>query len=158
MELSSLRLDSVELMEHLLRSRESLISSVRMVSRLCWILRLQTYTRLDWIELLLSVTLVCPPLLQLWSHADFIFLGSPTLELTPTIPLRHGHAICIDMAYSTTLSYTRGNITATERDEILGLMSRVGLSLDHPLFDEALLVKGTAAILQTRDGSQRFVL
>lgn len=83
---------------------------------------------------------------------------SPTLELTPTIPLRHGHAICIDMAYSTTLSYTRGNITATERDEILGLMSRVGLSLDHPLFDEALLVKGTAAILQTRDGSQRFVL
>lgn len=37
-------------------------------------------------------------------------------------------------------------------------MSRVGLSLDHELFDEALLDAGTEAILQTRDGKQRFVV
>lgn len=83
---------------------------------------------------------------------------SPTLELKPDIPLRHGHAINIDMAYSTTLAWTRGYISEAERDEILGLMSRVGLSLDHELFDEALLDAGTEAILQTRDGKQRFVV
>lgn len=37
-------------------------------------------------------------------------------------------------------------------------MSRVGLSLDHELFDESLLDAGTEAILQTRDGKQRFVV
>lgn len=83
---------------------------------------------------------------------------SPTLELKPEIPLRHGHAINIDMAYSTTLAWTRKYITEAQRDEILGLMSRVGLSLDHELFDEELLEAGTEAILQTRDGKQRFVV
>ena len=83
---------------------------------------------------------------------------SPTLELKPEIPLRHGHAISIDMAYSTTLAWTRGYITEAERDEILGLFSRVGLSMDHELFDEDLLKAGTEAILQTRDGKQRFVV
>ena len=83
---------------------------------------------------------------------------SPTLELKPEIPLRHGHAINIDMAYSTTLAWTRKYISEDQRDEILGLMSRVGLSLDHELFDEELLEAGTEAILQTRDGKQRFVV
>ncbi|EJD33910.1 Dehydroquinate synthase-like protein [Auricularia subglabra TFB-10046 SS5] len=83
---------------------------------------------------------------------------SPTLELTPAIPLRHGHAINIDMAFSTTLAWLRGYISEGERDEVLCLMHRVGLSLDHELFDEALIDKGTSAILQTRDGKQRFVV
>lgn len=83
---------------------------------------------------------------------------SPTLELKPEIPLRHGHAICIDMAYFTTFAWTRGYITEAERDEIHSLMSRVGLSLDHELFDEGLIVAGNEAILQTRDGKQRYVV
>lgn len=83
---------------------------------------------------------------------------SPTIELKPDIPLRHGHAISIDMAYSTTLAWTRGYINEAERDEILGLFSRVGLSMDHELFTEELLEYGTEAILQTRDGKQRFVV
>ncbi|OKO97884.1 2-epi-5-epi-valiolone synthase [Penicillium subrubescens] len=33
---------------------------------------------------------------------------SPLHELTPATPLRHGHAISIDMAYSATLANTRG--------------------------------------------------
>lgn len=40
---------------------------------------------------------------------------SPTLELKPLIPLRHGHAINIDMAYSVTLAWTRGYISEEER-------------------------------------------
>ena len=76
----------------------------------------------------------------------------------PTIPLRHGHAISVDMAFSTTLAHSRGYITAEERDEILGLFHRVGLTIDHELFDVDCLNKGTAAILQTRDGKQRFVV
>ena len=48
--------------------------------------------------------------------------------------------------------------TEAERDEILGLFHRVGLTIDHELFDVDCLNKGTAAILQTRDGKQRFVV
>lgn len=80
---------------------------------------------------------------------------SPTLELTPQVPLRHGHAINIDMAYSTTIAWKRGLITLEERDRILGLMSRVGLSLDHELFDIDLIWKATKSIMLTRDGKQR---
>merc|ERR1711939_1018781 len=65
---------------------------------------------------------------------------SPSIELQPDIPLRHGHAISIDMAYSTTLAWTRGYITEAERDEIHGLFSRVGLSMDHEVFDDQQFV------------------
>jgi 3-dehydroquinate synthase len=62
------------------------------------------------------------------------------------------------MCYSTTLSWMRGYITEKERDEILGLFHRVGLSMDHEAFDDECLDLGTKAILQTRDGKQRFVV
>ena len=80
---------------------------------------------------------------------------SPTLELTPTVPLRHGHAINIDMAFSVTLAWKRGLIDIEERNRILGLMSRVGLTLDHELFDLDLVWKATKSIMLTRDGYQR---
>ncbi len=64
---------------------------------------------------------------------------SPTVELTPEPPLLHGHAVNIDMALSATLAARRGYITSAERDRILGLMSRLGLSLDHPNLDIELL-------------------
>jgi hypothetical protein len=80
---------------------------------------------------------------------------SPTLELTPSIPLRHGHAINIDMAFSVTIAWKRGLITIEERDRILNLMSRVGLALDHDLFEIELVWKATKSIMLTRDGQQR---
>lgn len=80
---------------------------------------------------------------------------SPTLELAPAIPLRHGHAINIDMAFSTTIAWRRGLITLEERDRILNLMSRVGLALDHELFEIELVWKATKSIILTRDGQQR---
>lgn len=80
---------------------------------------------------------------------------SPTLELSPKVPLRHGHAINIDMAFSTTVAWKRGLITIEERDRILRLMSRVGLSLDHELFEIELVWKATKSIMLTRDGQQR---
>ena len=80
---------------------------------------------------------------------------SPTLELTPPIPLRHGHAINIDMAFSVTVAWKRGLITIEERDRILRLMSRVGLALDHELFTIDLIWKATKSIMLTRDGHQR---
>ena len=76
-------------------------------------------------------------------------------ELVPETPLRHGHAISIDMAYSATLANSRKLITDTEHRRILDLFSRAGLSMDHPQFDEEILDKGTAAILKTRDGKLR---
>ena len=76
-------------------------------------------------------------------------------ELVPEVPLRHGHAISIDMAYSATLAKLRGLINEKEYRRILGLFSRAGLSMDHHQFDEDILDKGTKAILKTRDGKLR---
>ena len=76
-------------------------------------------------------------------------------ELVPETPLRHGHAISIDMAYSATLANMRGLLSDAEHRRILNLFSRAGLSMDHPQFDEDILDKGTAAILKTRDGKLR---
>ncbi|WWD19984.1 hypothetical protein CI109_104457 [Kwoniella shandongensis] len=83
---------------------------------------------------------------------------SPTLELTPRIPLRHGHAITIDMAYSITLAHSEGLINDAQRDEWFTLVSSVGLSMDHELFDDELISIATDAIKKTRDGKQRFAV
>ena len=80
---------------------------------------------------------------------------SPTLELTPQVPLRHGHAINVDMALSMTIAWRRQLITMEERDRVLRLMSRVGLTLDHELFDIELVWQATKSIMLTRDGLQR---
>lgn len=80
---------------------------------------------------------------------------SPTLELTPEPPLLHGHAVNIDMALSATLAAQRGYISSEERDRILGLMSRLGLALDHPNLDIELLWQANQAITLTRDGLLR---
>lgn len=71
------------------------------------------------------------------------------------MPLRHGHAISIDMAYSATLANMRGLVSDKDHKRILGLFSRAGLSMDHFQFDEDILEKGTQAILKTRDGKLR---
>ncbi len=83
---------------------------------------------------------------------------SPTLELAPFPPLRHGHAVTIDMAWSITLAHMRGYISDADRDEWFGLAKSVGLSVDHPLLTDALILEGNEAIKKTRDGLQRFVL
>ncbi|KAJ3546040.1 hypothetical protein NM208_g2210 [Fusarium decemcellulare] len=80
---------------------------------------------------------------------------SPLHELVPETPLRHGHAISIDMAYSATLANLRGLLSSEEHKRLLNLFSRAGLSIDHPQFDGPLLERATAAILKTRDGKLR---
>lgn len=80
---------------------------------------------------------------------------SPTLELAPNVPIFHGHAVNIDMAFSATLAAKRGYISTQDRDRILGLMSRIGLALDHPLLEGDLLWQATESIMQTRDGKLR---
>lgn len=80
---------------------------------------------------------------------------SPTLELAPRVPLYHGHAVNIDMALSATIAAQRGYIPTTERDRILDLMNRIGLSLDHSLLTEDLLWDATQSISLTRDGKLR---
>ena len=83
---------------------------------------------------------------------------SPTLELAPSVPLFHGHTVNIDMALSATIAARRGYITDEDRDRILGLMSRLGLALDHPLLDSELLWQATQSITLTRDGLQRVAM
>ncbi|GAB0137960.1 hypothetical protein EsDP_00006210 [Epichloe bromicola] len=83
---------------------------------------------------------------------------SPLHELIPDPPLRHGHAISIDMAYSATLSRMRGLLSPEDHLRLLRLFSRAGLSMDHHQFDGPLLAKATAAILRTRDGKLRLAV
>ncbi|KAI0161366.1 Dehydroquinate synthase-like protein [Xylariaceae sp. FL1272] len=83
---------------------------------------------------------------------------SPLHELIPETPLRHGHAISIDMAYSATLANLRGLLSDEQHHRLLNLFSRAGLSIDHPQFDDDVLEKGTAAILKTRDGLLRLAV
>lgn len=80
---------------------------------------------------------------------------SPTLELTPEVPMFHGHSVAIDMAFSATVAQQRGYITEIERDRIIGLMSRLGLAIDSPYLTPELLWKATTSISRTRDGQQR---
>ncbi|KAI6834882.1 Dehydroquinate synthase-like protein [Hortaea werneckii] len=80
---------------------------------------------------------------------------SPLHELVPEVPLRHGHAISIDMAYSATLANQRGLLSDQEHRRLLNLFSRAGLSMDHPQFNEEILEQGTQAIMKTRDGLLR---
>ena len=80
---------------------------------------------------------------------------SPTLELTPEVPYFHGHAISVDMALSATLAERRGYISTADRDRILALFSRLGLTMTSPHLTPELLRKATASITQTRDGLLR---
>lgn len=80
---------------------------------------------------------------------------SPTLELTPEIPMYHGHAVNIDMAFSATIAQQRGYISVEERDRILGVMSHIGLALDSEYLTSELLWKATQSITRTRDGLLR---
>ncbi|KAG9889281.1 Dehydroquinate synthase-like protein, partial [Aureobasidium melanogenum] len=80
---------------------------------------------------------------------------SPLHELIPDPPLRHGHAISIDMAYSATLANMRGILSDEEHKRLLNLFSRVGLSMDDDHFTEDILDQATKAILKTRDGKLR---
>lgn len=50
------------------------------------------------------------------------------------------------MAYSITLAHSRGLINDSQRDEWFGLVSSVGLSMDHDLFTEELIGVATEAI------------
>jgi demethyl-4-deoxygadusol synthase len=80
---------------------------------------------------------------------------SPVLELVPKTPFFHGQAISIDMAYSTTIAEQRGYVSASDRDRIFWLMSRLGLTLNSPYLTAELLRKATDSIVQTRDGLLR---
>jgi demethyl-4-deoxygadusol synthase len=80
---------------------------------------------------------------------------SPTLELTPEVPMFHGHGVNIDMAFSATIAQQRGYISVADRDRILSLMSRIGLAIDSPYLTAELLWKATESITRTRDGLLR---
>ena len=80
---------------------------------------------------------------------------SPTLELTCQPYLFHGHAVSTDMAYSATIAEQRGLITTDERNRVLNVMSKLGLTLDVPDLTGALVRDATTSIVQTRDGALR---
>jgi len=83
---------------------------------------------------------------------------SPTLELSIDPHLFHGHAVSIDMAFSATIAAERGMLSPSDRDRVLGLLSRIGLSIDTPQLTADLVSRATESIMQTRDGLLRAAL
>jgi 3-dehydroquinate synthase len=59
------------------------------------------------------------------------------------------------MAFSATLANQRQLLSDDEHRRLLNLFSRAGLSMDHELFNEDMLERGTRAIMKTRDGQLR---
>ena len=51
------------------------------------------------------------------------------------------------MSYFVTFAWHRGSLSQEERDEYHTLSYRVGLSMDHELLTEDMIVAGTEAIL-----------
>lgn len=109
----------------------------------------------DAIEMMLALEVPNLQELDLDRVIAFGHTWSPTLELAPEVPFFHGHAINIDMAFSTTIAERRGYLPVSDRDRLFWLMSRLGLSLTSPYLTPELVHKATDAILQTRDGLLR---
>jgi len=78
---------------------------------------------------------------------------SPVYELTPKpVPMHHGHAISVDMAFSATWAANEGWISESLRDRVHAQFRRAGLSRHHECFTTEKLHYGTKTILERRDG------
>merc|ERR1719238_2460391 len=99
--------------------------------------------------------LECPNLLEHDQNRAIAYghTWSPVYELTPKpVPLHHGHAISIDMAFSATWAANEGWIPEALRDRIHAQFRRAGLSRHHECFTTERLHYGTKTILERRDG------
>merc|ERR1711937_224232 len=99
--------------------------------------------------------LECPNLLEHDQNRAIAYghTWSPVYELTPKpVPLHHGHAISIDMAFSATWAANEGWITEALRDRVHAQFRRAGLSLYHECFTSEKLLYGTKTIMERRDG------
>merc|ERR1711937_797530 len=99
--------------------------------------------------------LECPNLLEHDQNRAIAYghTWSPVYELTPKpVPLHHGHAISIDMAFSATWAAKEGWISESLRDRIHAQFRRAGLSRHHECFTTEKLHYGTKTILERRDG------
>jgi len=99
--------------------------------------------------------LECPNLLEHDQNRAIAYghTWSPVYELTPKpVPLHHGHAISIDMAFSATWAANEGWITEALRDRVHAQFRRAGLSLYHECFSSEKLLYGTKTIMERRDG------
>ena len=72
---------------------------------------------------------------------DFGHVFSMELEMAVLFDekLFHGEAVSIDMAFSSVLSYVRGDLEEAHLDEILEMMRGLKLPVYHPLFDAAMV-------------------
>merc|ERR1719453_521561 len=99
--------------------------------------------------------LECPNLLEHDQRRAIAYghTWSPVYELTPKpVPMHHGHAISVDMAFSATWAAQEGCITEALRDRVHAQFRRAGLSLMHDRFTNEKLHYGTKTILERRDG------
>nr|WP_062337372.1 hypothetical protein [Herbidospora sakaeratensis] len=59
---------------------------------------------------------------------------SPAFEMAAG--LRHGHAVSIEMAFSSTMASLLGWIDEATRDRILDAYQRLGLAITHPVIND----------------------
>nr|WP_277873920.1 sedoheptulose 7-phosphate cyclase [Pseudanabaena sp. FACHB-1998] len=69
-------------------------------------------------------------------YVDFGHTFSPVIEEDSQYQIGHGHAVAMDMALSTQLSFDKGWLAQEDRDRIIKVLMRIGLEVRFDLLDE----------------------
>ena len=91
---------------------------------------------------------------------DFGHTFSPLIEMrsvddTDYHSLTHGHAVALDVVFSSVISFNRNLITRAELDQILNLAIELSLPLSHELFCQPRMIyEAFTDTIKHRDGSQ----
>ena len=91
---------------------------------------------------------------------DFGHTFSPLIEMrsiddTDCPSLTHGHAVALDVIFSSVISFNRGLITRDELDQILNLALALSLPMSHELFRQPRMIyEALTDTIKHRDGSQ----
>ncbi|NXU58563.1 ARO1 protein, partial [Turnix velox] len=89
---------------------------------------------------------------------DFGHLISPELEMRVLPSLMHGEAVNIDMAFMTYVAYTRGLITAEEKEQIIQCMRGLELPVWHRGCSLSLIKRALMERLKHSGGQTRMPL
>jgi len=91
---------------------------------------------------------------------DFGHTFSPLIEMRSIADkeypsLTHGHAVGLDVIFSSVISFCRGLITRAELDQILKLAMALSLPVTHELFRQPRMIyEALIDTIKHRDGSQ----
>jgi len=89
---------------------------------------------------------------------DFGHSVSPAIEAVTGFAVSHGQAVMIDMALSSMIAFELGLLDAPDAGRIIAVARSIGLPVDHPVLDRALLGSAIASTIRHRNGALNLVV